>query len=73
MRYFLPEFISDWDKFLYLDSDLLIAGDLTEFWETYLSDAYLAGVSELDIILHYAAYNKSFGFEFDEIYVNAGV
>ncbi|MEI4302627.1 glycosyltransferase [Streptococcus suis] len=60
-RYFLPELLSDWDKVLYLDSDLLIAGDLTEFWETDLSDAYLAGVSELDIIRHYAAYKKSIG------------
>ncbi|MFH6623472.1 glycosyltransferase family 8 protein [Streptococcus suis] len=72
-RYFLPELLSDWDKVLYLDSDLLIAGDLTEFWETDLSDAYLAGVSELDIIRHYAAYKKSIGFELDELYVNAGV
>lgn len=72
-RYFLPSIILDWDRVLYLDSDVLVSGNLSECWETDLSDVYMAGVSEIDITQHYADYKQQIGFEVDALYVNAGV
>lgn len=40
-RYFIPDFVTE-DKVLYLDSDLIVTGDLTDLFELDLGDNYLA-------------------------------
>ncbi|WP_330873087.1 glycosyltransferase family 8 protein, partial [Streptococcus suis] len=49
-RYLLPEILVDCDKVIYLDSDLLIRCDVKELWDIDVSQHYLAGVNEIDII-----------------------
>ena len=40
-RYFIPDFVTE-DKVLYLDSDLIVTGDLTNLFELDLGENYLA-------------------------------
>ena len=40
-RYFIPDFVTE-DKVLYLDSDLIVTGDLTPLFELDLGENYLA-------------------------------
>ena len=40
-RYFIPDFVAE-DKVLYLDSDLVVTGDLTPLFELDLGENYLA-------------------------------
>ena len=40
-RYFIPDFVTE-DKVLYLDSDLVVTGDLTPLFELDLGENYLA-------------------------------
>lgn len=40
-RYFIPDFVTE-DKALYLDSDLIVTGDLTDLFELDLGENYLA-------------------------------
>ena len=40
-RYFIPDFVKE-DKVLYLDSDLVVTGDLTPLFEFELGENYLA-------------------------------
>lgn len=61
-RYFIPEKIKE-KKVLYLDSDLVVTGDLTELFEMDLGNNALAGV--VDMICEYK-YNRTTEF-------NAGV
>jgi lipopolysaccharide 1,2-glucosyltransferase len=42
-RYFIPDFVTE-DKVLYLDSDLVVTGDLTSLFEVDLGENYLAAV-----------------------------
>ena len=39
-RYFIPDFVTE-DKVLYLDSDLIVTGDLTDLFELDLGENYL--------------------------------
>ena len=40
-RYYIPDFVTE-DKVLYLDSDLIVTGDLTDLFELDLGENYLA-------------------------------
>lgn len=42
-RYFIPDFVVE-DKVLYLDSDLVVTGNLDQLFETDLGDSYVAAV-----------------------------
>ena len=44
LKFVLPELLSDYDKVLYLDGDLLVREDLTALYATDLGDAYLAAI-----------------------------
>ena len=58
------------DKVLALDSDTLIAGDISELWNMDMEDNILAGVVDC---MNLKAYQKQFGLSGDEFYCNAGV
>ncbi|MDW8765079.1 glycosyltransferase [Streptococcus suis] len=72
-RYLLPEILVDCDKVIYLDSDLLIRCNVKELWDIDLSQHYLAGVNEIDIINRFPDHKLKLGFDLDELFINAGV
>lgn len=43
-RLLLPEVLPDVEKCIYLDSDIIVNGDLSKIYNTKISDSYLAGV-----------------------------
>ncbi|MGC4387295.1 glycosyltransferase, partial [Streptococcus suis] len=72
-RYLLPEILVDCDKVIYLDSDLLIRCDVKELWDIDVSQHYLAGVNEIDIVNRFPDHKLKLGFDLDELFINAGV
>lgn len=45
-RLFLPQLLSQLDKVIYLDCDLIVRGDLSQLWEIDIKNYYLAAVQE---------------------------
>ncbi|HEM5248660.1 TPA: glycosyltransferase [Streptococcus suis] len=72
-RYLLPEILVDCDKVIYLDSNLLIRCDVKELWDIDVSQHYLAGVNEIDIINRFPDHKLKLGFDLDELFINVGV
>lgn len=70
-RYVIADLLSNIDKCLYLDADLVVNGNLDEFYNTNLGDNYCAGVE--DLYIEYLDYKKKIGFQPDDLYINAGV
>lgn len=74
-RYVIADLLPDVDKVLYLDADLIVAGDLMPLWQTPLTEGkktYLAaGVP--DLWIEKLGYKSSVGFQKEDVYVNAGV
>lgn len=69
LRLFMTDFLpSDIDKLLYLDSDLIVCGDIRELWDTDTCDYFLAAVPD-----PYSDNHVALGFDKDEKYFNAGV
>ena len=68
-RISIPELVSPYlNKILYLDSDIIVRGDLTEFWNTNISKSYLAAIPD-----PYAAIRqKIYSWKGDD-YFNSGV
>ena len=71
-RYLIPQLISD-DKVLYLDCDVMARGSLWDLWQTDLTNYYLAGVPDYNV-MHRGRLKERFGADFKvEEYVNSGV
>jgi lipopolysaccharide biosynthesis glycosyltransferase len=68
----LPE---TYDKAIYLDSDVIVLKDLTEFFNTDLTDYYVGGVKAAGYILNLGnrSYFESIGIQDLSNYINAGV
>jgi lipopolysaccharide biosynthesis glycosyltransferase len=49
-RLMLPDIFPQYDKVLYLDSDMVVLNDLTELWETDIGGYCAAAVRDLDFI-----------------------
>lgn len=47
-RYFIPAILPEYDKALYLDSDLIIESDVAELYELDLGDSLLAAARDID-------------------------
>ena len=47
-KFFLSEIFKDFDKILYLDSDILVLGDLSSLYNTDIQDKYIAAVRSID-------------------------
>lgn len=75
-RLFLAEYLQDIEKCIYLDSDILILDDLSDFFSTDISDVYFAGVKDLAISLGkdvYVSTIEKLGLPKDYLgYINAG-
>lgn len=72
VRYLIPEIIQDCDTVLYLDSDLVVVGDLGELFTLDISDSLIAGVRDryVSTTPWGAELQRRFGVG---DYVNAGV
>ncbi len=46
-KFDLPDVLSDWDKVLYIDTDMIIQSDLSQLFNTDLGDAYIAAVKDM--------------------------
>lgn len=68
-RLLLPEVLHFVDRLLYIDTDAIVAGDITELYNTFLEDNIIAGVTDIGIgpYLHYS------GLTPKDNYINAGV
>lgn len=72
-RYALPDILTELDKVLYLDSDLLILGGLRPLWDTDLKSYFIAGSHKSYIKKQFPGYKESIGLQADDTYVNSGV
>ena len=71
-RYLIPELISE-DKVLYLDCDVFVRDSLLPLWKEDISDCYIAGVPDYNVIWRGKLTNR-FGKDFkSQEYVNSGV
>lgn len=66
-RLFIDEVVTD-EKALYIDSDVVVNGDLKELWNTDVSNFYLAAVEEPNFTRH-----KDLEMDFNSKYFNSGV
>lgn len=46
-KFDLPNVLADWDKVLYIDTDMIVQGDLSELFNTDLKDNYVAAVKDM--------------------------
>ncbi|WP_139243377.1 glycosyltransferase family 8 protein [Anaerocolumna xylanovorans] len=75
-RLLLAKYITEWDKCIYLDCDLLVNGDLKELYEKKIGDNYITGVLDCHIIEdseRNKIHEKCVGLASRDTYVNAGV
>lgn len=72
-RILLPKLLPDLERVLYLDSDLLILGDLRTLYETDLGDGYLAAVTQPTLPEMLPRLQETLGLPDAESYFNSGV
>ena len=71
-RFFAPKFITEQDKIIYLDADIIVNKDISSLYDIDMEDNYVAGVEER--CLYQTDYIESkLHFSKDEIYINCGV
>ena len=82
VRLLLPELLPNYDKVIYLDSDLVVLRDISELWFLPVDrDIMLAGVADLDVIGQYCGTEFSMRYYINHIlklsqpekYIQAGV
>ncbi len=74
-RLMIPDRLPEYDKVLYLDSDMVVCGDIGELWDIDLGDRLIGGVDEAVFFSGrwYEKRKKINGFPEDRIYFNSGV
>ena len=75
-RLLIPEILSEYDKCIYLDCDVIVHGDLRELYEIELEDYYLAGVKDCHIMEDTPFERKHqqiLGIPSRDKYINSGV
>ena len=74
-RFFIPALFPEYDKVFYLDSDIIVLGDISELYEVDLCDNLIGAVQEevMSIVQVFGNYvEKGLGIEVNK-YFNAGV
>lgn len=72
LKFYIPEILKDAHKALYIDSDILVQSDLSELWDTDISDAYAGVVKDTMSILGKHGHLKRLNYP-HEFYFNSGV
>lgn len=78
-RLFISDIFTQYDKILYADCDVIFMRDITDLFDTDLSDAYLAAVPDIGLIYNSERYPDQdyyrdiLGLESIERYFNAGI
>lgn len=75
-RLLIPELVTGYDKCIYLDSDILVDGNLQELFDIELGNNYLAGVKDCHIFtdgLTMTRHQMDLGIPSLKNYINAGV
>lgn len=73
-RLLIPELITEYEKCIYLDCDILVNGDLQELFAIELDQNYLGGVKDCHLISRYETqHQKHLGIPSVENYINSGV
>lgn len=71
-RFLLPDLLSQVERVLYLDIDVLVCGNLSEFYRLDLGQSCLAGVPERDISVFFPEHPPTLGVPVED-YINAGI
>ena len=74
-RLTIADLFPQYDKVLYLDSDIIAAGDVGELWDVELGDKWIGGVDEVPCFLSrwHAARRTERGIPLDKFHFNSGV
>jgi lipopolysaccharide biosynthesis glycosyltransferase len=79
-RLFISEILpTQFNKVIYLDSDIVVSGDVSNLWEIDIKDNYLLAVQDHEVFCPYVSSPngllnwKELGFASDSKYFNAGV
>ena len=74
-RLLIAEILKDIDKAIYLDSDVIVQGDIGSLWDIDLKDNLLGAVENYyyDYFKKYVLHKKNIGLTSDMHYFNAGV
>lgn len=67
-RLLIPKFILE-DRLLYIDADAMVVGDISKLYNLDLENCIIAGVQDTGI----GPFLKNIGFQYYDIYINAGV
>lgn len=74
-RFFIPDMFPQYDKALYLDSDIVVLGDISNLFLTNISN-YLVAAAQEQVMSHYKVFGdyveKALGIKYQN-YFNAGV
>gem|GEM_PF-5499739 len=70
-RYLLPQILTNVDKVLYLDADIIVNGDISPLKDFDMSDYIAAGAK--DFFIEKIGYKKNLGIPAEKEYINAGV
>ena len=71
LKFFLPQIFYNYDKILYLDSDIIVQDDLSELYNTDISDKYAVGIKDTLCVVN-RQYMDNVGIN-NEFYFNSGV
>ncbi len=72
-KFLLGKIFPQYEKILYLDADIVVRGDLSEFYETDISNHDLAGVFSYNHYLYSKKFMKILKIPDMKSYINAGV
>ena len=74
-RLFIPELFPQYDKAIYLDSDIVVPGDISRLWETPLEDCLVGACADTSIrsIPQFLRYIDEYVGVDHRKYVNSGV
>lgn len=75
-RLLIPELVSEYDKCIYLDCDVLVNGDLEELFNIDVAEYYLAGVKDCHLVSNETVMTKhqrQLGIPSMKEYINSGV
>ncbi len=73
LRLYIPSILSDRDKVLYLDGDIMVRHDLWDLFSTDMSGCHVAGVRDKGPATDTSDYHTKLGVKDSSRYVNAGV